>query len=53
MDSIELLIGEALRNTGLTLSIIEDLRQIINYKDLRTFLIPDFTVKFLQKQDTI
>ena len=50
MDSIQLLIRETLRNTGLTLSITKNPRQIINYKVFITFLIPDLTVKLLQKQ---
>jgi len=51
MNSIQLLIGEALRNPKLTLSTIEDPRQMVSYKVFITFLILEFTVKFLQKQN--
>jgi len=51
VDSIQLLIEKALRNTRLTLLVIENPRQMVSYKVLRTFLILNFTVKLLQKQD--
>ena len=51
MNSIQLLIKEALKNTELTLFITNGPRQMASYKVFRTFLILDFTVKFLQKQN--
>jgi len=48
VDNIQQLIGKHSEIID-PLSIIEDPRQIISYKALRTFLIPDLTGKFLQK----
>jgi len=51
MDYKKLLMRKAFRDLGLRFSTTNNPRQVVSYKVLKTFLIPNSTAEFLHKQD--